>query len=127
LAAVGPVCAGGSVTLDASASAPNGCTGTLEYQWSDQGGVIVPWGPASTYGPFLPAGTGDYTVEVRCSTATVPCISSALVTVTVVPYPVPAITGPGAVCAGATAVLDASSTNAAGCPVPLEYQWSDPL
>ncbi|MBP7866214.1 MAG: hypothetical protein KA419_09710 [Acidobacteria bacterium] len=101
-AVTGPaaVCAGGSATLDAGA-------GYASYAWST--------GATTQTVQVSPATTTDYTVTVTSDKG---CTgTSPLHTVTVNPLPALLISGPTAVCAGASATLDAGEGYAA-------YAWS---
>jgi hypothetical protein len=84
LAPLGTICPGDRVDLDASGSAPNGCPGALEYQFSDASGLLRAWGSAATFGPLFPTVTTTYTAEVRCAPAP-GCVASTTQTVTVDP------------------------------------------
>jgi hypothetical protein len=112
------------VTLDASASAPNGCPVPLEYQFRDGATVLQPWSTIPTYGPIAPGASTTYTVDVRC-TASPGCATSASQTFELVPFPGPSLGALAPVCAGSTVTLDAASSAPNGCPVPLEYQFRD--
>ncbi|MCX6268972.1 MAG: hypothetical protein NTW16_16730 [Bacteroidetes bacterium] len=89
-------CAGGSVILTAS--------GGTSYLWSN----------AATTAAITVTASGTYTVTVTNASN---CSSTASTTVTVNPVPVPVITGPAAVCQGATATY----TTQAGM---TNYTWT---
>jgi uncharacterized repeat protein (TIGR01451 family) len=96
-------CSGGNVTLTASAAAT--------FQWL-RNGVAINGATSQTFGAAV---SGSYTVTVTNGggcTGTSPAVN-----VTVNPTPAVTITGPGSICAGGSATLDAGAGFAS-------YAWS---
>ena len=89
------ICAGESVTIDASGSTTIDCVGgILEYQLVDAVGVVAPWQPLPQFTDVMPAVPTTYTVEVRCSAFPTVCLDTVPVVVDVVvsdPAALPAI------------------------------------
>jgi hypothetical protein len=82
------LCEGGTVTLDASGSVLNGCSGVKQYQWFEGGGAI----PGETLATYdvptnLTPGSYAYSVEVSCSTAPTCSAQSATIDLQVDPTP----------------------------------------
>ncbi len=93
----GTVCAGDSITLSA--------TGGKTYKWSS--------GESVQKIRVAPATTANYMVTVTESTG---CTDDELTAVTVVPLPLPQITGKNTICAGESTILSGSGGNT--------YQWN---
>jgi hypothetical protein len=116
------ICAGDSITLDASASTGVGCSQPLQYRFRQGATVLQPWGPDPTHGPLLPAGGATYTVDVRCGDV-VDCDASAAQTLAVVPPPAAAAGPDSHACFGTAVTLDGGGSSAGTCPGGLLYEW----
>lgn len=115
------MCTGGLVTLDASFSSSPLCgIGTMEFQFREGATILQAWGPSPTYGPFSPAATATYTVDVRCAG----CEASASREIVVTPPPTVEVTPPVTACLGDTVRLDALPLSGCG-PLGIEFEWRE--
>lgn len=107
-----PICAGGSVTLTASATG-SGYT----YQWYE-GGALITSTSSNTYTVNNPAvGTTSYSVVISNDSG---CTASDETTVTVYSNPTASINTPEPVCEGTSIILSATANGGAS---PYTYQW----
>ncbi|TDX02023.1 Ig-like domain-containing protein [Dinghuibacter silviterrae] len=102
-------CAGGSVTLTASA------TGATAFQWFDDGTAIT----GATSASYTANASGNYTVTYQTSNGCTSATSGAVMVTVNAPPPAPAISagGPLGFCSPGSVVLSASATGA------TSYQW----
>ncbi len=119
-----PVCVGGIVNINITASL-NGGTGTLSYQWqSDSGSGFVNETNASATTPDFTSDPLTGTTQFRClvTSSTTNCVlTSNVVTATIVIDPsITAQPSPAIVCNGGSNTLSVTATG--GTP-GLNYQW----
>lgn len=102
-------CAGGSVTLTASA------TGATVYQWFQDGAAIS----GATTNAYTASASGNYTVTYLNSNGCPSTASTAVTVVVTTPPPAPAINagGPLSFCSPGTVTLSATATGA------TSFQW----
>ena len=120
------LCAGGSFTLNAGASAGTGAP--TSYNWSGPGGFVATGVTASTtVTPATIAGSGIYSLSVSyagvgCTTAV--SVISPAVTVNAIPTIGSVTSSASLLCAGATFTLTAAG--ASGIGALSSYNWSGP-
>ncbi|OXA76432.1 hypothetical protein B0A65_18820 [Flavobacterium frigidimaris] len=119
-----PICIGGIVTINITASL-NGGSGTLSYQWqSDSGSGFVNESNASATTPNFTSDPLTADTQFRClvTSSTTNCtLTSNIVTATVAPDPAITVQPASAIiCTGGSTTLSVTATG--GTP-GLNYQW----